>query len=153
MKKILLILLTAFILIQFFPIDKTNPVSNAGMDFLKIKDTPESIAKIIRNSCYDCHSNETRYPFYSHIQPAAWLMKSQIDEGRIALNFSTFSTYDTKRQLKKLGEAADYTEQGDMPLESYLLGHPDAKLTDEQRKILADYFRKMQKAIADYQAL
>lgn len=153
MRKILIILLVVFIFIQFFQIDKTNPVSNEGMDFLKIKNTPEPIAKLIRNSCYDCHSNETKYPFYSNIQPAAWLMKSHIDEGRIALNFSTFSTYDSKQQIKKLEEAAEYVKKNKMPLESYLIGHSDAKLTEQERKIIADYFLQTRKTIADYNDL
>jgi hypothetical protein len=153
MKKILILLLVAFIIIQFFPIDKTNPATNEGMDFLKIKNTPEPIAKIIRNSCYDCHSNETRYPFYSNIQPFAWLLKNHIDEGRKEMNFSTFATYEPKRQAHKLEEAAEYVEQKKMPLESYLLGHPDAKLTDEQRKELAQYFRKIQKELENSNVL
>ena len=136
-----------FIIIQFFPIDKTNPITNEGMDFLKIKNTPEPIAKLIRNSCYDCHSNETKYPFYSNIQPVAWLLKNHIDEGRKELNFSTFATYEPKRQAHKLEEAAEYVEQKNMPLESYTLGHSDAKLSDEQRKQLVDYFRMVQKQI------
>ena len=147
MKKILIILLMVFIIIQFFPIDKTNPITNEGMDFLKIKNTPEPIAKLIRNSCYDCHSNETKYPFYSNIQPVAWLLKNHIDEGRKELNFSTFATYEPKRQARKLEEAAEYVEQKKMPLESYTLGHSDAKLSDEQRKQLVNYFRMVQKQI------
>lgn len=136
-----------FIIIQFFPIDKTNPITNEGMDFLKIKNTPEPIAKLIRNSCYDCHSNETKYPFYSNVQPVAWLLKNHIDEGRKELNFSTFATYEPKRQAHKLEEAAEYVEQKNMPLESYTLGHSDAKLSDEQRKQLVNYFRMVQKQI------
>ncbi|WP_312206622.1 heme-binding domain-containing protein [Epilithonimonas hominis] len=116
MKKILVVLLMVFIIIQFFPIDKTNPTTNEGMDFLKIKNTPEPIAKLIKNSCYDCHSNETKYPFYSNIQPVAWLLKNHIDEGRKELNFSTFATYEPKRQAQKLEEAAEYIEQKKMPL-------------------------------------
>jgi hypothetical protein len=153
MKKILIVLLVTFIIIQFFPIDKTNPATNEGMDFLKIKNTPEPIAKIIRNSCYDCHSNETEYPFYSNIQPVAWLLKNHIDEGRKELNFSTFATYEPKRQAHKLDEAAEYVEQKKMPLESYLLGHPNAKLSDEQRKELSQYFRKIQKEIENSNVL
>ena len=147
MKKILIVLLMVFIIIQFFPINKSNPITNEGMDFLKIKNTPEPIAKLIRNSCYDCHSNETKYPFYSNIQPVAWLLKNHIDEGRKELNFSTFATYEPKRQAHKLEEAAEYVEQKKMPLESYTLGHSDAKLSDEQRKQLVDYFRMVQKQI------
>ncbi len=147
MKKTLLILAFIFIFIQFFQIDKTNPPVNEGMDFLRIKDTPEPIAKIIRNSCYDCHSNESKYPFYSNIQPFAWLLKNHIDEGRQELNFSVFATYEKKRQAHKLEESAEMVEQKEMPLESYQIAHPEAKLTDEQRKELAQYFRKIQKEI------
>ncbi|WP_374442449.1 heme-binding domain-containing protein [Epilithonimonas sp.] len=147
MKKILLILAVVFIFIQFFQIDKTNPPVNEGMDFLKIKDTPEPIAKIIRNSCYDCHSNESKYPFYSNIQPFAWLLKNHIDEGRQELNFSVFATYEKKRQAHKLEESAEMVERKEMPLESYQIAHPEAKLTDEQRKELAQYFKKIQKEI------
>lgn len=147
MKKILIVLLVAFIFIQFFPIDKTNPPSNEGMDFIKIKNTPEPIANIIRNSCYDCHSNETKYPAYSYIQPAGWLLKNHIDEARLELNFSSFATYDPKRQAHKLEEAADYVEKKVMPLESYLILHPEAKLTDQKREQLATYFRKVQQQI------
>jgi len=149
MKKILTVILVAFIIIQFFPIDKTNPKTNTGMDFIKIKNTPEPIAKIIRNSCYDCHSNETKYPAYSYIQPAGWLLKNHIDEARLELNFSTFATYDAKRQIHKLDEAAEYVEQKKMPLESYTLGHSDAKLSDAQRKQLVNYFRMIQKQIQE----
>lgn len=147
MKKILIFLLAVFVLIQFFQIDKTNPTTNNGMDFLRIKNTPEPIAKIIKNSCYDCHSNETKYPSYSYMQPAGWLLKNHIEEGRKKLNFSTFATYDVKRQVHKLDEAAEYVEQKKMPLESYTLIHTDAKLSNDERKQLVDYFRMVQKKI------
>ncbi|PTT28321.1 cytochrome C [Chryseobacterium sp. HMWF028] len=142
MKKIIIILLVAFIIIQFFPIDKTNPPPTPGMDFLKIKNTPEKIARTLRTSCYDCHSNETKYPWYSNISPASWWVKNHINEGRKNLNFSTFAVYEPKRQFHKLEECVEMVEKKEMPLESYYLGHQDAKLTDEQRKILIDYFKK-----------
>lgn len=142
MKKIVVVLLVAFIIIQFFPIDKTNPPPTPGMDFLKIKNTPEPIAKIIRTSCYDCHSNETRYPWYSNISPASWFVKNHINKGRKHLNFSTFATYEPKRQAHKLEECIEMIEKKEMPLESYYVGHQNAKLTDAQRKELAEYFKK-----------
>ena len=144
MKKILVILLVAFVLIQFFRIDKTNPPVNQGMDFLTIKKTPENIAGKIRASCYDCHSNETKYPWYSNVQPFAWFLKDHIDEGRKHLNFSTFATYEPKRQAHKLHEAVEMIESGEMPLESYLLGPPEAELTEEERKSMVEYFKKIE---------
>jgi hypothetical protein len=142
MKKILVVLLVAFIIIQFFPIDKTNPAPTPGMDFLKIKNTPQEVAAIINTSCYDCHSNETKYPWYSNISPASWFLKNHIDEARKHLNFSTFAMYEPKRQVHKLEECIEMVEKNEMPLESYFVGHQGAKLTDEQRKILIDYFKK-----------
>ncbi|KQT23947.1 cytochrome C [Chryseobacterium sp. Leaf405] len=142
MKKILVILLVAFIIIQFFPIDKTNPAPTPGMDFLRIKNTPPEIATLINSSCYDCHSNETRYPWYANIAPASWFLKSHINDGRKHLNFSTFAVYQPKQQLHKLEECIEMVEKREMPLDSYFLGHQEAKLTDEQRKILIDYFKR-----------
>lgn len=140
MKKILLIFLVVFIIIQFFPIDKSNPAPTPQMDFLTIKNTPAGIAKLIRQSCYDCHSNETRYYWYSHLQPVGWLVKNHIDEGRRKLNFSTFAVYEPRRQAHKLYEAAEVTAAGEMPLDSYVVAHTEAKLTASQRKELSEYF-------------
>ncbi|PKF74186.1 heme-binding domain-containing protein [Chryseobacterium sp. PMSZPI] len=143
MKKVLVVILVAFIIIQFFPIDKTNPPPTPGMDFLKIKKTPDNIAKTIRISCYDCHSNETKYPWYADISPASWFVKNHINEGRKHLNFSTFAVYEPQRQLRKLEESIEMIEKKEMPLESYYLGHQDAKLTDDQRADLIQYFKKI----------
>lgn len=153
MKKVLIILLVAFIFIQFFPIDTTNPPVNKGMDFLSIKHTPEPIAELIRTSCYDCHSNESRYPWYSNMAPASWLMKKHIDEGRKKLNFSTFALYEPKRQVHKLEEAVELLNKKEMPLESYLLMHQNARLTEEQNQQLIDYFKKILNATKENNAL
>ena len=147
MKKVLVVLLLAFIIIQFFPIDKNNPAPTPQMDFLTIKNTPEKMATVIRNSCYDCHSNETKYPWYANIQPVAWFLKSHIDEGRKHLNFSTFATYETKRQAHKLHEAVEMVESGEMPMDSYVLGHGNAKLTEDQRRDLVKYFSMVESDI------
>lgn len=147
MKKIAIVLFVVFILIQFFQIDKTNPPVNKGMDFLTIKNTPETLAAQIRSSCYDCHSNETKYPWYSYIQPFGWFLKNHIEEGRKELNFSTFATYEPKRQAHKLDEASEMVEHSEMPLESYLLIHGEAKLTDDQKTEMINYFRKIEEEI------
>lgn len=141
MKKVLVILLVVFILIQFFPIDRTNPTPTPQLDFLTIKKTPESTATIIKNSCYDCHSNETKYPWYSRIQPVSWLLKNHIDEGRKKLNFSNFANYEPKRQAHKMDEAAEMIEKGEMPMDSYVLIHSAAKLSEQQKQELIKYFK------------
>lgn len=144
MKKVFAILFVIFVLIQFFQIDKTNPPVNKGMDFLTIKNTPESTATLIRNSCYDCHSNETTYPWYSYVQPLGWFLNNHIKDGRKHLNFSTFATYEAKRQAHKMEESAEMIEKNEMPMESYIMIHSDAKLSAEQQKTMIDYFKSIQ---------
>lgn len=147
MKKLLFALLAAFIIIQFFPIDKTNPPVDKNKDFLTLKKTPEDIALLIRNSCYDCHSNETKYPWYAKIQPVAWYLKDHIDEGREEFNFSEFANYEPLRQAKKMRKSAHEIEEGEMPLESYTYIHQEAKLTSEQKEKLQKYFTTVKEQI------
>lgn len=143
MKKILIALLVVLVVLQFFQIDKTNPAVDESKDFLKTQNTPEEIALIIKTSCYDCHSNESKYPWYSNVQPAGWFLKDHIDEGRRELNFSTFTDYELKRQDHKLEECIEYIEKDEMPLGSYTLVHREAALTEAQKNILIDYFKSV----------
>ncbi len=143
MKKILIALLVVLVVLQFFQIDKTNPAVDVSKDFLKTQNTPEEIASIIKTSCYDCHSNESKYPWYSNVQPAGWFLKDHIDEGRRELNFSTFTDYELKRQDHKLEECIEYIEKDEMPLGSYTLIHREAALTEAQKNILIDYFKSV----------
>lgn len=147
MKKISVILLVAFILIQFFPIDKNNPAPTPQMDFLTIKNTPETTAKLIRNGCYDCHSNETKYLWYSNVQPIAWFLQDHIEEGRKELNFSTFATYEPKRQAHKLAEAIEQIEKGEMPLDSYIIAHSEAKFSEAQKQEVIQYLKLVESDI------
>lgn len=143
MKKIFIALLVVLVVLQFFQIDKTNPAVDESKDFLKTQNTPEEIASIIKTSCYDCHSNESKYPWYSNVQPAGWFLKGHIDEGREELNFSTFTDYELKRQDHKLEECIEYIEKDEMPLGSYNLVHREAALTEAQKNILIDYFKSI----------
>ncbi len=143
MKKILIALLVVLVVLQFFQIDKTNPAVDESKDFLKTQNTPEEIASIIKTSCYDCHSNESNYPWYSNVQPAGWFLKDHIDEGRRELNFSTFTDYELKRQDHKLEECIEYIEKDEMPLGSYTLLHREAALTEAQKNILIEYFKSV----------
>lgn len=147
MKKVITVILVAFILMQFFPIDKLNPEINPDMDFVNTKKPSVAVTKILKSSCYDCHSNETRYPWYADIAPSSWFLKNHVNEGRVSLNFSTWATYEPKRQLHKIDEMVELVEKDEMPLESYILGHQDAKMTKEKKKILIDYLRQIQQEI------
>ena len=147
MKKISVILLVAFILIQFFPIDKNNPAPTPQMDFLTIKNTPETTANLIRNGCYDCHSNETKYLWYSNVQPIAWFLQDHIEEGRKELNFSTFATYEPKRQAHKLAEAIEQIDKGEMPLDSYIIAHSESKFSEAQKQEVIQYLKLVESDI------
>ena len=146
MKKILVILLVAFVLIQFFPIDKNNPAPTPQLDFLTIKNTPESTAKLIRTGCYDCHSNEVKYPSYAYIAPISWSIKHHVNEGKENVNFSEWMTYNKDQKEHILDEVIETIERKEMPFKGYIPMHPEANLTDAQRKILIDYFKGLQKS-------
>ncbi len=139
-QKFAFTLLLAIVALQFFQIDKTNPVTDPALDFMNITNPPDEIATILKTACYDCHSYNTRYPWYTNIQPVAWWVKDHIDHGRDELNFSEFGNYTERRADHKLEEAAEYTLNEEMPLPSYTWGHSDARLTDQERKYLADWF-------------
>ncbi|MBO6792787.1 MAG: heme-binding domain-containing protein [Balneolaceae bacterium] len=141
-QKIAFGLLAVLVILQFFQIDKTNPVSNPANDFMNIANPPEEVATILKTACYDCHSNNTRYPWYTNIQPVAWWIKDHIDHGRSELNFSEFGTYSQRRADHKLEESAEYILSEEMPLPSFTWAHAEARLTDEERTFLADWFEE-----------
>src|SRR4051794_37840082 len=110
-KKIVIavvaLLAIAFIVIQFFPIDRSVPPVYAAETLESAVNVPPDISEIIGRSCNDCHSNLTFYPWYTRIQPVGWFMKNHIDDGRKELNFSIFNTYAPRRKAKKLDEICE----------------------------------------------
>ena len=116
-------------------------------DFLYLHKPPAEIGNIIRAACYDCHSHETTYPWYTSIAPVSWWIKNHINEGREELNFSTWSDYEPGRAAHKMEEAAEEVEESHMPLPSYLWIHGEARLSEGERKSLATWFREIQREI------
>ena len=152
-KKILLALLAIFIILQFFQIDKTSPEYDNSQDFLAITNPPAEVSFIIKTACYDCHSYETKYPWYTSTQPVGWWIKDHIDEGRSELNFSEWGTYTFRRADHKLDESIELVEELEMPLPSYLRAHKEARLTDAQRETLTNWFSELRAQMqADEQA-
>lgn len=148
LKILALVIVAALIVIQFFGIDKTNPPVAQGATVESAVTVPPDVTMILSRSCGDCHSNNTFYPWYADIQPAAWFLKSHIDEGRRELNFSEFNTYSTKKKKRKLEEICEQIESGNMPLPSYLWVHRDAALSDSEKKSLCDWSRQENEKIA-----
>ncbi len=139
-KKILLGLLAIFVIIQFI-----RPEKNQSDDQLnavaKKYEVPENVEAILKVACYDCHSNNTRYPWYANIQPSAWWLADHVKDGKRHLNFSDFVTRPIAVQNHKFEEIAEEVEKKGMPLSefTYLGMHPEAKLTDEQRQTIINW--------------
>jgi len=141
-KKILYTLFIIILIIQFFRIDKINPIVNLDDDFITLTEPPKEITTILKASCYDCHSNESTYPWYSNIAPVSWWIKDHIDEGRKELNFSKWSTYNLKKKDHKLEEMIEEVDEGEMPLSPYPLTHPEAQLNEIQKETLLNWLKK-----------
>lgn len=140
-KKIGIGIVVLLVVIQFFRIDKTNPPVVQENDFVTNTAPPKEVAELLKVSCYDCHSNESKYPWYSNIAPVSWWLKDHINEGREELNFSEWGTFTDKRKTKKLEEVVEEIEEGEMPMKPYLITHSDAQLTVEQKQKIIDWFK------------
>lgn len=137
----LLGLLGILVILQFFQIEKTNPTADPAQDYLAVAKPPGEVAPLIKQACYDCHSYNTTYPWYTYTQPTGWWIKHHIDEGREHLNFAVWTTYEPKRAAHKLEECFEVIESMEMPMKSYTWMHPEAKLTTAQRQLLVDWFK------------
>ena len=139
LKTILIVLLIAFIVIQFFRPEKNLGVEVASNQLTAAQNVPENVQQILKVSCYDCHSNTTHYPWYDKIQPVAWFLSDHVIEGKKELNFSEFATYPTYRRYKKFKEIQKQVKEDEMPLYSYTIPHRDATLSAEQKTTLIDW--------------
>jgi Haem-binding domain len=141
MKKVLLVLLAAFVIIQFFrPAKNTASGPEAyAKDISKVHAVPADVQLILQKACNDCHSNNTEYPWYSNIQPVAWWLNDHVQEGKKELNFSEFAGYNLRRQYHKLEEVEEQVKEGEMPLSSYTVIHKEAKLTETEKNALYNW--------------
>jgi hypothetical protein len=139
MKKmifvIILLLLVAFAVIQFIPVDRSNPPVETEIP------TPPQVKTVLRSACYDCHSNETTWPWYSYIAPISWLVAHDVHEGRDELNFSTWNRYNTKQQVEKLKKTLEEIEEDEMPPWFYMVVHRDIQLSALERAALQTWAR------------
>ena len=132
-KRILLGIVILFLLIQFIPRPKKNNSANNATDISMAHAVPADVQTVLKTCCYDCHSNNTYYPWYYNLQPVAWWLDNHIKDGKKELNFSEFVIYTPKRQRKKFNEIEEFVTEGKMPLESYTFIHRYAKLTAGQK--------------------
>ena len=131
MKRTIIALCIIIICIQLIPVKRTNPA--VLYDF----DGPDPVAAILQRSCYDCHSNETEWPWYSHVAPISWMVAHHVEDGREHLNFSEWEAMREMGWIRS--EIFEEVTEGKMPLKSYLLMHSDAKVTDEELAALKEW--------------
>jgi hypothetical protein len=142
-RKIAIIGLIIFLLMQLYqPARNLDYGQDLPVHIEKVYRVPSNVHDILATSCYDCHSNNTHYPWYSYIQPARAFMDSHIKDGKKDLNFSEFGNYSKRKQLNKLKSISKEVQSGDMPLDSYTLIHNDAALSKTQKSVLSDWITK-----------
>jgi hypothetical protein len=132
-KKIALGVVVALGLAQLVPLPRTNPPVSQEVP------APPQVREILRRSCYDCHSNESRWPWYAYVAPVSWLVVYDVHHAREHVNFSTWDAYSAKKQADKLEDAWEEVEDGEMPLWIYLPLHPQARLSDADRRLLRSW--------------
>lgn len=138
-KKILLVLLAALIVIQFIH-PKKNKSEGPQPNYIgNIFNIPEDVKTILAKACNDCHSNNTRYPWYANLQPVHWWLENHIKEGKKKINYDEFTNRPLRYQYHKMEETIEMVKEGEMPLNSYTWTHKDAKLTDEEKSKLTGW--------------
>lgn len=132
-----LVLIVALGAIQLVPVDRTNPPVEAEVP------ATANVRPVLRRGCYDCHSNETVWPWYSRVAPVSWLLARDVHGGRRKMNLSTWNRYTTTQQIKKLTKSGKEVAEGDMPPWFYLPLHPDARLSADDRALLRTWSQSM----------
>lgn len=146
-KKILIGLFVVLVVLQFIRPSVNDGAVETATDFTRYMSVPDTVKSIFRQSCYDCHSNHTNYPWYSKISPASLWLARHIRNGKKELNFSDFSRYNARRIRSKLSSIAEQVENREMPLRSYLAVHRDAKLTEGQIALIKEWVDESKKTI------
>jgi hypothetical protein len=148
LRYILFFLLFAFVVIQFIarPEKISEPVSDT--DITLALNVDQKISIMLKSACYDCHSNQPKYPWYASVAPISWKINEHIKEGRGELNFSLWSTFSAKKRDHKLEELIEMIEEREMPLPNYVTLHKEADLTDEQIASLVAWANQVRANIA-----
>lgn len=139
LKVIAGVIVSVLVVIQLFrPRHNTsNGVQPSGIQ--RQMPIPDEVQALLKGACYDCHSNNTQYPWYVNFQPVAWLMAKHVKDGKTDLNFDEFGSYSERRQVSKLKSIANSLEDGSMPIASYRWMHKDARLSDNSKNSIIDW--------------
>ena len=146
-KNIVLILLVAFVGIQFIPTERNQSAVIPVSDFMLVNNVPNNIKSKLQASCYDCHSNNTQYPWYNKIQPVAWFLEDHIKKGKSELNFNHWDSLSNRRKASKLQSIIKQIESDKMPLESYTLIDKDAEFSEEEKAAIIKWITKLKDSL------
>ena len=147
LKYIAIILLLALVLLQFYPSELNEGNNDSDSEISKLYAVPENVQQKLRVSCYDCHSNNTNYPWYNKIQPIALYLEDHIRVGKGHLNFDEFGSYDREEQKELLEEIVHEIKNGEMPLTSYTLIHREARLSETEKKEIIDWAEGLNRSL------
>ena len=136
LKKAALVLLVLFVAMQFYRPEKNLAQGDHTAKFLTQTNPSQDVRLILKESCYDCHSNNTVYPWYNNVAPISYWLANHIKDGKKHLNFSDWANYSVKKKDHKLEEVIEMLEAGEMPLKEYTWTHEAANLTSDQRNAI-----------------
>ena len=125
--------------IQFVPVDRGNPPVEPSHSIYAAQPMPANVRSIFEDSCKNCHSNQTTWPWYSYVAPFSWIVVHDVHDGRKHMNFSEWSAYSADKREEKLDDICDEVTNGEMPDGKYLLIHRKARLTQSQRESVCDW--------------
>ena len=131
--KILAVLIIILLVVQFVPVHKTNPPITGDLN------APENVKSILKSACYDCHSYQTTWPWYSKIAPVSWLVASDVNEGREYLNFSTWDQYSEREKIKIMEGIKEVIKKDEMPLQPYRWMHSSARLSSADKSSVVNW--------------
>ena len=136
-----------FLIVQFIRPAKTNPVSDPSLALESHVQVDPKVSAILDRSCVDCHSNKTRWPWYSHVAPVSWFVIDHVNEGRQEMNISEWGRYDRERQDRKLRQICREVTNGAMPLSSYTPMHAGSALSEADVQTLCDWTNTQRKQL------
>ena len=146
-KIIAVVLLVAFVGIQFVPTERNQSDVVPKTDFMLVNSVPDHIKSKLQTSCYDCHSNNTQYPWYNKVQPIAWFLEDHIKERKAELNFNEWDSLSNRRKKSKLRSIIKQIENDEMPLDSYTLIHREASFSEAEKQELIQWVERLKDSI------
>lgn len=146
-KIIVLVILVAFVGIQFVPTERNQSNSVPATDFMVVNAVPNAIKTKLQVSCYDCHSNNTKYPWYNKVQPTAWFLENHVNDGKSELNFNEWDLLSNRRKASKLRSIIKQIESGEMPLDSYTLMHSAAEFSETEKQDMIQYMTQVKDSL------